>query len=79
MLRVLGGDSSRLVIDLSCRRVGDGWRVAMDKWQTITGFEINKGRQKEAQAHPDLRLTPRREHCYARTILQRVPYPCSRC
>lgn len=37
----LGGDKDKLVIDLSCRRVGDGWRVAIDKWQTITGFEIN--------------------------------------
>ncbi|KAK3716870.1 Enzyme that catalyzes the fourth step in the histidine pathway [Vermiconidia calcicola] len=40
--RALDGDSSKLVIDLSCRRVGDGWKVAMDRWQTITGFEINR-------------------------------------
>ena len=43
MLKALGGDSDKLVIDLSCRRVGGGWKVAMDKWQTITNFEINKG------------------------------------
>ncbi|KXS98269.1 hypothetical protein AC578_6286 [Pseudocercospora eumusae] len=42
VLDALGGDKERLVIDLSCRRVGEGWRVAMDKWQTITEFEINK-------------------------------------
>jgi phosphoribosylformimino-5-aminoimidazole carboxamide ribotide isomerase len=30
----------RLVIDLSCRRHGDGWRVATDRWQTITRTEI---------------------------------------
>jgi phosphoribosylformimino-5-aminoimidazole carboxamide ribotide isomerase len=30
----------RLVIDLSCRRVGDGWRVATDRWQTISGTRI---------------------------------------
>ncbi|KAK4548556.1 Histidine biosynthesis bifunctional protein hisB [Oleoguttula mirabilis] len=42
VLTSLDGDSSKLVIDLSCRRVGDGWRVAMDKWQTITDFEINE-------------------------------------
>ena len=24
------------VIDLSCRRVEDGWRVATDRWQTVT-------------------------------------------
>lgn len=41
MLDSLGGDKEKLVIDLSCRCVGDGWRVAMDKWQTITDFEIN--------------------------------------
>ncbi|KAF2170883.1 hypothetical protein M409DRAFT_18855 [Zasmidium cellare ATCC 36951] len=42
VLDALDGDSKKLVIDLSCRRVGEGWRVAMDKWQTITEFEINK-------------------------------------
>ncbi|KAK3717211.1 Enzyme that catalyzes the fourth step in the histidine pathway [Vermiconidia calcicola] len=42
VLQALDGDSSKLVIDLSCRRVGDGWKVAMDRWQTITGFEINR-------------------------------------
>jgi len=30
----------RLVIDLSCRADGDGWRVAMDRWQTPTDVEI---------------------------------------
>lgn len=40
MLASLDGDKFKLVIDLSCRRVGSGWRVAMDKWQTITDFEI---------------------------------------
>ncbi|KAF1824605.1 1--5-imidazole-4-carboxamide isomerase [Dissoconium aciculare CBS 342.82] len=40
VLANLDGDRSKLVIDLSCRRVGAGWRVAMDKWQTITDFEI---------------------------------------
>lgn len=41
VLTALDGDKEKLVIDLSCRRVGDGWRVAMDRWQTITDFEIN--------------------------------------
>lgn len=39
----LGGDREKLVVDLSCRRVGEGWKVAMDRWQTITNFDINKG------------------------------------
>lgn len=30
----------RLVIDLSCRRMGDGWRVAMNRWQTPTDMEV---------------------------------------
>ena len=28
--------AERLVIDLSCRREADGWRVAIHKWQTAT-------------------------------------------
>lgn len=32
----------RLVVDLSCRRRGDGWYVAMNRWQTVTGVRIDK-------------------------------------
>jgi phosphoribosylformimino-5-aminoimidazole carboxamide ribotide isomerase len=32
-----------LVIDLSCRRRGDGWVVATDRWQTLTDLELNHG------------------------------------
>jgi phosphoribosylformimino-5-aminoimidazole carboxamide ribotide isomerase len=28
--------SRELVIDLSCRKVGDGWNVATNRWQTVT-------------------------------------------
>ncbi|KAM3417838.1 1-(5-phosphoribosyl)-5-[(5-phosphoribosylamino)methylideneamino] imidazole-4-carboxamide isomerase [Cercospora zeina] len=42
VLQALGGDKEKLVIDLSCRRVDGGWRVAMDRWQTITEFEIHR-------------------------------------
>ncbi|KAL8381482.1 hypothetical protein RB595_005647 [Gaeumannomyces hyphopodioides] len=42
MLAALGGATDRLVIDLSCRRRGDGWFVATDKWQTITEMEVNQ-------------------------------------
>ncbi|KAH7038059.1 phosphoribosylformimino-5-aminoimidazole carboxamide ribotide isomerase [Microdochium trichocladiopsis] len=39
----LGGDTTKLVIDLSCRRKGDDcWFVAMNKWQTITDMEVNQ-------------------------------------
>lgn len=43
ILRALDNDVSKLVIDLSCRRKDDKWFVATDKWQTVTGFELNQG------------------------------------
>ncbi|CZT08702.1 related to 5` Pro-FAR isomerase [Rhynchosporium agropyri] len=43
VLAGLGGDKEKLVIDLSCRRKGDTWFVAMDRWQTITDMEVNEG------------------------------------
>jgi phosphoribosylformimino-5-aminoimidazole carboxamide ribotide isomerase len=44
VLSALGGDKSKLVLDLSCRRKDDTWFVAMDRWQTITEMEINQGK-----------------------------------
>ncbi|KAF5321989.1 hypothetical protein D9619_000936 [Psilocybe cf. subviscida] len=32
----------RLVVDVSCRRRGDRWLVAMNKWQDITDMEVCK-------------------------------------
>lgn len=32
----------RLVVDLSCRKVGNGWVVAMNKWQTLTDLPLNR-------------------------------------
>jgi phosphoribosylformimino-5-aminoimidazole carboxamide ribotide isomerase len=32
---------SRIVIDLSCKRNGDGWTVAMNRWQTLTNLQID--------------------------------------
>lgn len=43
ILEALGGDQEKLVIDLSCRRVGGKWVVAMDKWQRLTDMEVNEG------------------------------------
>ncbi|KAL5003126.1 hypothetical protein BDV10DRAFT_66687 [Aspergillus recurvatus] len=43
VLAALGGDKSKLVLDLSCRRKDDTWFVAMNRWQTITEMEINQG------------------------------------
>ncbi|GAB7343687.1 hypothetical protein MBLNU457_1672t2 [Dothideomycetes sp. NU457] len=42
VLKALDNDTSKLVIDLSCRRQGDKWFVAMNKWQTITDMELNQ-------------------------------------
>jgi phosphoribosylformimino-5-aminoimidazole carboxamide ribotide isomerase len=42
-LKALNNDTDKLVIDLSCRKKGNTWFVAMNKWQTITDFEINQG------------------------------------
>jgi len=36
--QVVGKDS--LVIDVSCRRRGDKWLIAMNKWQDITDMEV---------------------------------------
>ena len=48
VLAALGGDTQKLVVDLSCRqqRSADGpvkWIVAMDKWQRLTDMEVNAG------------------------------------
>ncbi|KAK4689970.1 hypothetical protein P7C73_g162, partial [Tremellales sp. Uapishka_1] len=32
-----------LVVDISCRRKGDGWIVAMNKWKTLTDMQVNQG------------------------------------
>lgn len=53
VLAALGGDKNKLVIDLSCRRRGeDRWFVAMNKWQTITDMEVNKGEFPRATHSP---------------------------
>jgi len=37
---VVGKD--RLVVDVSCRKRGDRWFVAMNKWQDITDTEVSR-------------------------------------
>lgn len=44
VLHVLNQDRSKLVIDLSCRRQGDKWVVAMNKWQTLTDMELHESK-----------------------------------
>jgi phosphoribosylformimino-5-aminoimidazole carboxamide ribotide isomerase len=43
----------RLVIDLSCRRVGAGWQVAMNRWQTLTDLPLTTGVLDELAGHCD--------------------------
>lgn len=40
MVAAVGRD--RLVIDLSCKAVEDGWVVAMNRWQTLTDLRVNE-------------------------------------
>ncbi|KAL8771583.1 MAG: hypothetical protein Q9209_003026 [Squamulea sp. 1 TL-2023] len=41
VLKALNGNEEKLVVDLSCRRFGGRWMVAMNKWQTLTNMEVN--------------------------------------
>ncbi|KAL8968407.1 MAG: hypothetical protein Q9183_002475 [Haloplaca sp. 2 TL-2023] len=43
VLDALDHDTEKLVIDLSCRRADGKWVVAMNKWQTLTDMEVNRG------------------------------------
>lgn len=43
----------RLVIDLSCRRVGDGWRVATNRWQTVTDTPVDAATFERLAAYCD--------------------------
>jgi len=51
VLGVLDNDTNKLVIDLSCRRKGSTWFVAMNKWQTITEMEITHDSVKLLQPY----------------------------
>ncbi|KAL8683710.1 MAG: hypothetical protein Q9224_001440 [Gallowayella concinna] len=42
VLAALSNDVEKLVIDLSCRRTGSKWMVAMNRWQTLTDMEVNQ-------------------------------------
>lgn len=44
---------ARLVVDLSCRAKGDGWVVAMNRWQTPTDLEVDAATLGELAASCD--------------------------
>ena len=33
--------AEKIIIDLSCRQAGDGWKVAMNRWQTLTEMGVD--------------------------------------
>ncbi|KAG6378552.1 hypothetical protein JVT61DRAFT_12817 [Boletus reticuloceps] len=41
----------RLVVDVSCRRRGEKWFVAMNKWQDVTDTEVSKGGPEMTVCH----------------------------
>lgn len=41
----------RLVVDLSCRRRGDGWFVAINRWQTVTDLAVSEETLAGIAAH----------------------------
>ncbi len=43
--------AQRLVLDLSCRKQGDSWFIATNRWQTVTSMEVNQENLKELSAH----------------------------
>lgn len=53
VLHALNQDRNQLVIDLSCRRHGAKWLVAMNKWQTLTDMELDESRSTLLQRLSD--------------------------
>ncbi len=43
--------TKRIVVDLSCRRVDDGWRVATNRWQTVTRLEVSAATLDEVASY----------------------------
>ncbi|WFD17855.1 1-(5-phosphoribosyl)-5[(5-phosphoribosylamino)methylideneamino]imidazole-4-carboxamidisomerase [Malassezia caprae] len=47
--RLVGKD--RLVVDISCRRRGDEWVVAMNRWQDLTDMVLSPATLEQVSAH----------------------------
>lgn len=43
----------RLVLDLSCRKVGKQWFIATDRWQTVTHTQVSASTLQELSGHCD--------------------------
>lgn len=81
ILSALGEDKSKLVLDLSCRKKGNTWFVAMNRWQTLTEMEISQGKVPLLDYFVllPLNLTSHRLHFDAGTVLLGIFDSCSRC
>lgn len=76
VLQALGGDKKKLVIDLSCRKQGGGWVVAMNKWQRLTDMELNESEHRllaQALSLSSLILLFIRFNQAPRAFLLRIP------
>ena len=49
--REVGKD--HLVVDLSCRKQGEGWVVAMNRWQTLTDLPLTRKVLEDLSVHCD--------------------------
>lgn len=77
VLHVLNQDRSKLVIDLSCRRQGAKWFVAMNKWQTLTDMELDESKSLSlAIILPCILTESGRVHKATRAFLLRVLDTC---
>ena len=43
--------AERLVLDLSCRKQGDSWFIATNRWQTVTSMEVNEANLCDLSQH----------------------------
>jgi phosphoribosylformimino-5-aminoimidazole carboxamide ribotide isomerase len=50
---VTAAGRERLVIDLSCKATGDGWTVAMNRWQTLTDLRVTPELLQHLASHCD--------------------------
>jgi phosphoribosylformimino-5-aminoimidazole carboxamide ribotide isomerase len=51
LIREIGKE--RLVLDLSCRAQGNGWVVAMNRWQTLTDLQVDAAAIRELSSSCD--------------------------
>lgn len=70
----------RMVVDVSCRKRGEGWVVAMNGWKTLTDMEVTQGTFPFPPAKPKCAgmLRYRKHRCDRATLLG-DSHTCRRC